>query len=211
MKKAAFRDWTLTKLDKVFGLKQVEQCSFLAQWEAMREDISDTEKYVLDLLQAPLVWAGKAWNATELENKFISPLIMLSKVDEGRKFGYFLERPLQGVVGDYELSGIVDGMIASGFRDPDVPFFCMHEYKRSVDNEGNPDAQALAAMLVAREQNQDQKPIYGLYIVGLIWNFMVLHGQQYCISRNYDSSNEDIHDIFRLMKGLKIIVQGRLS
>jgi endonuclease III len=46
--------------------------------------------------------------------------------------------------------------------------------------------------------------------VGLIWNFMVLHGQQYCISRNYDSSNEDIYDIFRLMKGLKTIIQTKL-
>ncbi len=86
----------------------------------------------------------------------------------------------------------------------------MHQYKRSVDNEGNPDAQAMAAMLVAREQNNNLKPIYGLYIVGLIWNFMVLHGQQYCISRNYDSSNEDIYDIFRLMKGLKTIIQTML-
>jgi hypothetical protein len=87
----------------------------------------------------------------------------------------------------------------------------MHAYKRSVDNEGNPDAQALAAMLVARELNQNPKPIYGLYIVGLIWNFMVLHGQQYCVSRDYNSSTEDIYDIFRLMKGLKTIVQARLQ
>ncbi len=209
MKKAAFRDWTLTKLDKAFGLKQVEECSWLAEWEAMHEEITDTEKYVLDLLQGPLAWAGKAWNETEIENKFISPLIILTKIDD-KQFGYFLERPLQGTVGDYELSGIVDGMIASGFRDPDVPFFCMHEYKRSVDNEGNPDAQALAAMLVAREQNNNLQPIYGLYIVGLIWNFMVLHGPQYCISRNYDSSNDDIYDIFRRMKGLKHIIHTRL-
>jgi hypothetical protein len=114
---------------------------------------------VLVDLQAGILRAGKAWNETELKNKFISPLIVFTKIDTD-EFGYFLERPLQGVVGDYDLSGIVDGMIASGFRDPDVPFFCMHEYKCSVDNEGNPDAQALAAMLVAREQNQNLTPIY---------------------------------------------------
>ncbi|MCU0450643.1 MAG: hypothetical protein MUC97_12515 [Bernardetiaceae bacterium] len=209
MKKAAFRDWTLTKLDKAFGLKEVRQYEVMTEWQGMEIPLSDYERQVLADLQAGILRAGKAWNETELENKFISPLIIFTKIDTD-EFGYFLERPLQGIVGDYELSGIVDGMIASGFRDPDVPFFCMHEYKRSVDNEGNPDAQALAAMLVARELNGQQKPVYGLYVVGLIWNFMVLNGQQYCISRNYDASNEDIYDIFRLMKGLKTIVQTRL-
>jgi hypothetical protein len=38
--------------------------------------------------------------------------------------GYFLERRLSAIVGDYELSGIVDGMIATGFRDPAIPLFC---------------------------------------------------------------------------------------
>jgi hypothetical protein len=96
MKKAAFRDWTLTKLDKAFGLKQAWHSPVMAEWEAMREELTDTEKDVLDLLQAPLVWAGKAWNEVELANKFIGPLIVLTKVD-GKKFGYFLERPLAGV------------------------------------------------------------------------------------------------------------------
>jgi hypothetical protein len=101
-------------------------------------------------------------------------------------------------------------MIATGIREPDIPFFCMHEYKSSIDNEGNPDAQALAAMLVAREQNGNKKPIYGLYIVGLIWNFMVLNSNEYCISKNYDSSQEEIYDIFRMMKALKVIIQTKL-
>ena len=44
---------------------------------------------------------------------------------------------------------------------------------------GTPDAQALAAMLVAQELNSHDKPIYGLYVVGLIWNFIVLKLQIY--------------------------------
>ena len=117
---------------------------------------------------------------------------------------------LGGTVGDYELSGIVYGMIAKGFRDPDLPYFCMHEYKRSVDNQGTPDAQVLAAMLVAREQNKNQKPIYGLYIVGLIWNFIVLNGGEYCISKNYDASDDDIFEIFKMLKAVKVIIYKNL-
>ncbi|MCK5925067.1 MAG: hypothetical protein KAG10_04165, partial [Methylococcales bacterium] len=109
-------------------------------------------------------------------------------------------------MGDYELSGIVDGMIATGFRDPDRPLFCMHEYKRSIGNQSAPDAQALAAMLVAREINNNDKPIYGLYVVGLIWNFMVLNGNDYYISKDYKSDNEEIFLIFNMLKALQKII-----
>lgn len=217
MKTATFKEWDLTKLDKAFGLKQIllADTPLLQAWKTLAQslDISDFEKQTLLDLQEPLTWGGKSWNEVELENKFISPVIMTAKIDD-RSIGYFLERPLKGTVGNYELSGIVDGMIATGFRDPDVPFFCMHEYtsttlsasKKSVENQGSPDAQALAAMLVAREQNNNEKPIYGMYIVGLTWNFMVLNGQEYCISKDYKSDDEEIFDIFRMLKALKQII-----
>ncbi len=209
MKKVTFKEFTLTKIEKLFRLNQVWKSSILEEWENMSAEITDAEKDFLEVLRDRVRKGGKAWNETELKNKFISPLITFSKIDTD-EFGYFLERPLQGVIGEYELSGIVDGMIATGIREPDIPFFCLHEYKRSIDNEGNPDAQALAAMLVAKEQNGNSNPIYGLYIVGLIWNFMVLNGNEYCISKDYNSSKEEIYDIFRLMKTLKIIIQTKL-
>lgn len=215
MKNANFKDWTLTQLDKIFGLTQIlaTECEILQEWQLRAEavEISEFEKQALLTLQAPLIWAGKAWNETELENKFISPLMMIARIDD-RKIGYFLERPLSGIVGEYELSGIVDGMIATGLRDPDIPYFCMHEYKRSVDNAGNPDGQTLVAMLAARELNNNQKPLYGLYIVGTIWNFMVLNpGNSYCVSQNYDGSDNDIFGIFKIIKALKGIIQEDLN
>jgi hypothetical protein len=113
----------------------------------------------------------------------------------------FLERSLSGIVGDYELSGIVDGLIATGFREPDIPLFCLHEYKRSVDNQGSPDAQALAAMLVTREKNNNQKPIYGVFVVCSVWHFMILNGNEYFISKTYPA--EEIFAIFKMLKALK--------
>jgi hypothetical protein len=213
MKTANFKDFTLTELDKVFGLRQIleEDCKVLQNWQKLATtiEISDFENQILLNLQKPLQWGGKAWNEFELENKFISPVIMAAQFDD-RIIGYFLERHLEGIVGDYELSGIVDGLIATGFRDPDIPFFCMHEYKRSVDNKGNPDAQALAAMLVVQEQNKNQKPVYGLYVVGLIWNFMVLNGKNYCISRSFNSETEELLVIFKMLKALKQIIKTEL-
>lgn len=213
MQTATFKEWTLTKLDDAFGIQQIYNMDYdlLKKWQDLSKtiDISDFEKQTLLNLQRPLQWGGKGWNEYELENKFISPVFMAANFDD-QVIGYFLERNLKGVVGDYELSGIVDGMIATGVRDPKKPFFCMHEYKRSVDNEGQPDAQALAAMLVVQAEENGIKPIYGLYIVGLIWNFIVLHGKEYCISKNYDASNPEIFEIFAMLKALKHIIKTEL-
>ncbi len=164
MKTATFKEWTLTTLDKAFGLCQIWECALMDNWENKEIEIDDFEKKTLLNLQKSLIRGGRAWNEVELENKFISPVIMTANIDD-EQIGYFLERRLSGIVGDYELSCIVDGMIATGFRDPDIPLFCLHEYKHRCDNQGSPDAQALAAMLVAREQNDNQKPIYGVFVV----------------------------------------------
>jgi hypothetical protein len=208
VKKITFKECTLTQLEKRFNLTQIfsDTPSLLQKWQAIHIDVSEFEKKLLLNLQQPLIWAGKSWNEVELENKFISPLMTAAQFDN-RKISYFLERPLSAMIGDYELSGIVDGMIATGFRDPEMPLFCLHEYKRSIANQGSPDAQALAAMLVARELNNNNKPIYGLYVVGLIWNFMVLNGNNYYISKDYKSDNEEVFLIFQMLKALKKIIK----
>ncbi len=210
MKKVTFKELTLTQLEDVFGLSQVWESDLLAQWENIPIQIEDAEKFMLLKLQKTAHRGGRAWNEVELENKFISPLIMLADIDDGR-IGYFLERPLSSQLGDYELSGIVDGMIAIGIREPKTPYFCLHEYKRSVENQGSPDGQVLAAMLVAREQNQNKCPIYGLFVVGLVWNFIVLKDNDYCISRTFIADNDDIFTIFKMMKALKQIIYAELD
>jgi len=60
--------------------------------------------------------------------------------------------------------------------------------------------------LVAQELNKNQHPIYGCYILGRDWFFMVLQGRQYAISEVYAATKEDIFDIFRILKGLKAII-----
>jgi hypothetical protein len=209
MKTATFKEWDLDGLDEAFGLTQQLNSELLTQWENNNEEITEFEKQTLLNLQEPLLWAGRSWNEFELENKFISPVIMTAKIDN-RKISYFLERPLSCVIGDYQLSGIVDGIIASGVRNPHTPYFCLHEYKRSAENQGTPDGQVLAAMLVAREINNNKLPIYGLFVVGLIWNFVVLQGNDYCISKHYNADDEEIFVIFKMLKALKQIIHTKL-
>jgi hypothetical protein len=196
-------------LDKAFGLQQVWQSDLLDQWLNLPYQITETEKESLLNLQQVLIRGGQYWNEVELKNKFISPLMMLARIDD-EKIGYFLERPLSATVGDYQLSGIVDGMIATGFREPDIPLFCIHEYKRSLENQGAPDAQVLAAMLVAREMNPQPQPIYGMFVVGLVWQFIVLDGNHYCISKTHNADDEEIFVLFKMLKNLKTIITAHL-
>jgi hypothetical protein len=203
MIKSTFREWTLDKIDEAFGLEQVASLPILKEWLAYKHEVTDFERqYLLDL-QDTFLLGGDDWNEVELENKFISPLIVFSKMDN-RKFAYFLERELKATVNDYELSGKVDGMIASGFRNPKKPFFCMNEYKRESDPSGDPKGQALIAMLVAQQLNEiNHQPVYGSYIVGKLWRFIVLQDKQYAFSKSLTADGDDIFDIYRIIKGLR--------
>ncbi len=71
-----FKDWTLTKLDKAFGLHQIfiEESALMQEWiaRAQQQVLSDFEQQTLRSLQVPLQMGGKSWNKTKLESKFIS-------------------------------------------------------------------------------------------------------------------------------------------
>jgi hypothetical protein len=96
-----------------------------------------------------------------------------------------LERDLAVKIDDYELSGRVYGLIATGFRNPKKPYFCLNECKKGTDPNGDPKGQALIAMLAVRQLNQNDSPVYGCYVIGRDWYFMVIENKRYSISRDY--------------------------
>ena len=201
MKQSNFREWTLDKIEDVFGLKQVFQMDLLDELTAYPYEVDDFErKYILGL-QAHFLLGGDDWNEVELENKFISPLIVFSEKPNER-YSYFLERDLTAIVNDYELSGRVDGMIATGFRNPKKPYFCLNEYKKGTDPNGDPRGQALIAMLVAQQLNDNKLPIFGCFIIGRNWYFLVLKDKKYAITKDYSCVDEEVFDIYRILKSL---------
>ncbi|OQY47018.1 MAG: hypothetical protein B6242_05905 [Anaerolineaceae bacterium 4572_78] len=176
-----FNECTLLKLDKTFALSQVEENQILQDWIGSHADISDFEQQSLNLYQGILKRHVHDWNEVELRQHFIGPILTLVNFSNP-KFTMFAERSFSGVVDDIELSGKPDGMIASGFREPEKPYFCFQEY------------------------NAYQHEIYGCYVVGDIWHFMVLHGKTYSISGSYAATRDDIVDIFIVLKRLKQII-----
>ncbi len=198
-----FREWTLDKIEDIFQLYEVNSLPILEKILTFDFYLSEYQKtYLSTLAQNYKLFGGDDWNEVELENKFISPLIVFSEIDN-KQFAYFLERELQAIIGEYELSGKVDGMIATGYRKPKTPFFCLNEYKRQTDPNGDPRGQVLIAMLVAQQLNANNKPVFGCYIIGSSWYFVALQDKQYAISNVYTATDEEIFDIFRILKGLK--------
>ena len=69
----------------------------------------------------------------------------------------------------------------------------------------------LAAMLVAQELNEHKHPIYGCYVKGVIWYFVVLQGKEYAISLPYVAVREDIFAIVSILKALKPIIRDLIQ
>ncbi len=208
-----FKDCTLEQLDKTFSLTPLplKQMSVLQDWLNGTSEISEQERGYLLTLQEYLAENVLSWNEQELGLHFIGPIFALVQFGYKRKFNLFAERPFGGIVEGIEMNGRPDEMIATGYREPDKPYFCFQEYKKEKAPNGDPAGQAIAAMLVAQETNEHQFPIYGCYVRGRHWHFMALQGKEYAISDSYVATREDIFDILRILKVLKQMIIERVT
>jgi hypothetical protein len=216
MKNYSFRQCTLGLLEKLFDVEQVDTLTSLTDWMNMSASITDFERQLIDYYQDTMRFNLQSWNEQELALNFIGPFMGILKF-KSKKYNLFSERPLdetlKSVTGeDIFLNGKPDGFIASGFRDPEKPFFSFHEHKPEVESSGDPVAQVLAAMLVGQAKNADtQTPMYGCYIIGQNWYFLVLEQKQYAIATPLAATGNEILDIFRIMKALKAIIDTKLN
>lgn len=201
---------TLKYLDKTFKTKRVQGLPSLDAWLAMPADISDFERQSLLHYQRVLDFNVHDWNEYELDTHFIGPIFSLINFSTS-EFNHFGQRELDAVVDDIHLYGRVDGMIASGFREPEQPYFAFQEYKRNLDPNGDPAGQCLAAMLAGQTLSNSALPIYGCYVVGSLWQFLTLEGRQYATSPGYSATSDDLFDIYRILKALRQIVAERVA
>lgn len=202
-----FNEWRLATLERRFGLRQVMKSAVLQEWIAANPPLDDTEILIANEFQKRLLQNAFAWNEQELSLNFIGPLMSLVNFRTDNS-NFFAGREFGGVVDGEAISGKPDGMIASGRMEPESPYFCLQEYKKNVDPNGDPFGQCLAAMLVAQELNAHEFPTYGVVVVGNNWTFMVLEEKEYSLSDSFSSMGEDIYHILRMLKSLKETVIG---
>jgi len=204
------RSCTRAKLEGIFGLRKSVQSAVLDSWLQTEVALFDYEKAVLKSFQTELLLNSEAWNEHELSMNFIGPVLSMARFTELYRFKLFSQRKISAVITglneEIELSGLPDGIIATGFWEPEIPMFAFSEYKRALDSEGDPAGQSLGAMLVGQSLNQKEMPLYGCYVVGHDWYFLVLEDKQYTISRDFSANTDEIFDILRILKGLKLII-----
>jgi hypothetical protein len=201
-----FKNWTRDALKDRFGLERTIKHPVLQEWLSSQAIISDFEKQSLLFSLEDMLLYVDYWNEEEVKLKFIGHLISLTRYDT-RNLSAFADRALEGTVDGELIQGNPDFMVGRGKQVVKSPFFFIHEYKKELDNNSpDPAGQLLAAMLVAYEHNLNipelkEKPLYGAYVVGRYWYFVILQGREYAISLSYDSTHEDqLFDIFRILK-----------
>ncbi|MEM8527595.1 MAG: hypothetical protein AAGG68_23335 [Bacteroidota bacterium] len=206
MERVNFSSCTLLYLEETFSLESPFNLEVLDNWLNMPMEISKVEKQQLLGFRELLELNVLHWNEQELSLNFIGPLFAMVRYTNP-KFNFFAQRSLRATIDDIELFGKTDGMIASGYRSPKLPYFAFHEFKKEADSTGDPAGQNLAAMLAGQALNDRKTPIYGCFVNGQNWYFMALEEKKYAISKAYFSATEKgIFDIFRILKGLKQIV-----
>ena len=196
----AFRDWKFEEVQRTFGLNRVfEHYPLLDTLLQAQHLPSERDQYTLRELRQELLYTIDTLNEEELKVYFIGPLLRLIPFRaQGRR--PFLDRAMSFPYGDgLEASGKVDWMLAEGIQDPREPYFFLHEYKREVEATGDPLGQLLIAMVGAQRQNSEVSPLYGCYVLGRNWFFVVLEDNQYAVSSAFDATQEDIFSIYSIM------------
>ena len=210
MESRTFSQWTLQDLQDTFHLKRHRDLPSLVSWLEMECELDPNHRKTLTDLQERVNRHSAYWSEEELKFFLIAPLINMA--DYRGPVHFFGGRTLSAEVDDFEVSGVVDGMLADGEYEPRRPYFCLHEYKpEESGRKDDPAAQVLAAMLVADKLNEDDSPVYGAYVLGRLWFFMVLEGRDFAISKDYSTSHEDIFDVLRILKNLNTIIGERVS
>lgn len=217
-----FNACELDYLERTFGLIPQSDDTLLDDWLGQAMPLTDFERQDADALRKLLKDNSLHWNEQELLLHFIGPIFSLVNFTVILKMNLFAQRFISASVPDKNntpviLSGRPDGVLASGYRKPETPYFCFQrsaatEYKKEKDPEGDPAGQCLAAMLAGQTLNGNpHESVYGCYVVGENWRFILLSGKRYAISSAYSGQTDEAYFIIGVLKRLKQLVADRLA
>ncbi len=158
--------------------------------EFLNDLISENKDFITD------------YNEEDLKINVIAPI--LTKVyykDIENEIRAFYNESLTYQTDEFILTGFCDFYVSKGLFSPEQPYFFIQEFKKGL-HYSNPQPQLLAELISAIELN-GFTTMKGAYIVGAIWNFVILEKQdknqyQYFVSENFDSTKiEDLKGIYK--------------
>ncbi len=154
------------------------------------------------------------WNEATLSFYFLGPLMAMVDFDDTEYYSSFVQTPLSMPLNGDNIKGNVDFLVATGYQKPKSPFFVLHEYKPEESSRLDPTGQLMIAMLSARRENEQRGldlPIYGTYVLGRFWFFLLLRGSDYAKSLAYDATQDDLFRIFAILKQVKININRHFN
>lgn len=212
----SFRDWKFEEVELTFGIQRVFEHPLLADWLSAERNPSEEDRRMINKLRYQLFREVDTYNEEELKMRFIAPLLYLIPFDE-TGMRSFADRPFSFEYGQDETgntlvaAGRVDWLLAQGRQEPREPRVFLREYKREVEATGDPLGQLLIVMVGAQRQNAEVLPLYGCYVLGRNWFFVILEDQQYAVSRAYDATQEGIYEIYSAMHEVQRRVEVMLA
>lgn len=204
--KKSFKYWKTQEIEEVFGVEPYDDSPLLKDWLSATCDISDRDQEQLDFLKDRLIKKVSYWNEAAIKFYFIGPLMNMIAYDSDL-YNSFLEHTLSLKINDeITISGNLDFLVATGKQIPRVPLFALHEYKPEPNTSIDPMGQLLVSMVAAQQANRKkgyEYPLYGTYVVGRFWFFVVLDGNKYSRSLAYDATQNDLNAIFCILQKVK--------
>ncbi|MDZ7879347.1 MAG: hypothetical protein U5L45_16820 [Saprospiraceae bacterium] len=201
-----FETWDTQAVETELGLVQIKKSTLLEDWLSSVATFTEQEVVLIEDLRTELFDYVDFWNEDELKLQFIGPLLKLVRYNDNPPFRFFSQRTLSATINSIEIGGRVDFMLAKGKQRPTKPYFFIHEYKQEVKGTNDPKGQLLVEMITAQYRNENEHPVYGCYVIGRNWFFVVLYNNEYAVSKPYVASDTDIYKIVAFLREIKIYI-----
>jgi hypothetical protein len=192
-------------LSEAFNIVKQKECPHLQAWTSAFFEFTEAEQQIMNNVHADILDTIEAMNEEEIKARLIGLIFYVAHIDIPDKIRVFYERPIAAIIGEYTLNVITDCLVAAPkFNLPSRPYFFLQEFKKAKGEKKDPEAQMLTAMIIAQHINQNDKPVYGSYVIGSNWRFATLIGTDYCLSRKFDAENKnDLMQIAYTLRKLK--------
>jgi len=154
------------------------------------------------------------YSEEELKMKFIAPLLNRVDFTFGEVTDWY-ERTISSEINGIELGGLTDYLVATGFDEPELPYFFIQEFKPSRKGS-DPEIQLIAELLVAMQLNKSEEML-GTTVVGKIWDFVLLkkignNAYNYFKSDGFNVLNiQDLKKLFVTLQGVKADIITKLD
>jgi hypothetical protein len=204
----SYSKMTMQTLKSIVDIRKKIDKKVFESWFCSDIELDSDEVIFLEKLLDKEGEYIKYYYEEDLKAKFIIPI--LNRVDftiPSKNIKDFYDNRLVYENENFIFQGKADYIVSEGDEYSERPYFFIQEFKKG-EEYSNPRPQLLAELISAIEINSINY-IRGAYIVGAIWNFVILEKRAknsyiYYISRDFLSSNiSDLKLIYRNLLFIK--------